>query len=54
MEQLINKKISLFGWAFKKNTSDSRESPAIYVTSQLLDEGAVVHIFDPMIKRKKF
>ena len=49
-----NKKISLFGWAFKKNTSDSRESPAIYVTSQLLDEGAVVHIFDPMIKRKKF
>ena len=48
-----NKKISLFGWAFKKNTSDSRESPAIYVTSQLLDEGAVVHIFDPMIKEEQ-
>jgi len=48
-----NKKISLFGWAFKKDTSDSRESPAIYVTSQLLDEGAVIHIFDPMIKEEQ-
>ena len=48
-----NKKISLFGWAFKKDTNDSRESPAIYVTSQLLDEGANIHIFDPMIKERQ-
>ncbi|MGY8940359.1 MAG: UDP binding domain-containing protein, partial [Flavobacteriales bacterium] len=44
------KKITLLGWAFKKDTNDSRESAAIYVADTLLDEGAEVHVFDPMVK----
>ena len=34
------KKITLLGWAFKKDTNDSRESAAIYVADILLKEGA--------------
>jgi len=46
-----NKKITILGWAFKKDTNDSRESSSIYVTHQLLEEGAEIHIYDPMIKK---
>jgi UDPglucose 6-dehydrogenase len=41
------KKIAIFGFAFKANTGDSRESPAIYVTQKLLEERAYVSITDP-------
>jgi UDPglucose 6-dehydrogenase len=44
------KKVTLLGWAFKKNTNDSRESAAIYVADILLEEGAEVHVYDPMVK----
>ncbi|MDC1012695.1 nucleotide sugar dehydrogenase [Flavobacteriaceae bacterium] len=44
------KKITIFGWAFKKDTNDSRESSSIYVTHHLLEEGGEVHIYDPMVK----
>lgn len=44
------KKITLFGWAFKKNTNDSRESPAIYVADALLDEQANLIVLDPKVK----
>jgi len=47
------KKITLFGWAFKKDTNDSRESAAIYVADALLEEGAEVHVFDPMVKEAR-
>ena len=47
------KKITLLGWAFKKDTNDSRESAAIYVADILLEEGAEVHIFDPMVKENR-
>lgn len=47
------KKITLLGWAFKKNTNDSRESAAIYVTDILIAEGAEVHVFDPMVKKER-
>ena len=39
------KKITLLGWAFKKDTNDSRESAAIYVADVLLEEGAELHVF---------
>jgi UDPglucose 6-dehydrogenase len=45
------KKISILGWAFKKDTNDSRESSSIYVTQHLLEEGAEIHIYDPMVKK---
>ena len=47
------KKITLLGWAFKKDTNDSRESAAIYVADFLLEEGAELHVFDPMVKEAR-
>ena len=48
-----NKKISIFGWAFKKNTNDSRESSSIYVTDYLIGQGALVNIYDPMVSNQR-
>ena len=45
------KKICLLGWAFKKDTNDTRESAAIYVSDYLLNEHAEVHVYDPKVKR---
>ena len=36
------KKITLLGWAFKKDTNDTRESAAIYVADLLIENGAKV------------
>ena len=47
------KKVTLLGWAFKKDTNDSRESAAIYVADILLEEGAELHIYDPMVKEAR-
>ena len=47
------KKITILGWAFKKDTNDSRESPAIYITQKLIEEGAIVHIYDPRITKNQ-
>lgn len=45
---LVRKKITLLGYAFKKNTSDTRESPAVDMIRTLLDDGpAEIAIFDP-------
>jgi UDPglucose 6-dehydrogenase len=44
---VAGKKIALFGFAFKANTGDTRESPAIFITRQLLEERAEVIITDP-------
>lgn len=44
------KKISFLGWAFKKDTNDTRESAAIYVADHLLNEKANISIFDPKVK----
>ena len=43
------KKIAFWGWAFKKDTNDTRESAAIYVASQLLSEGAEIVVYDPKV-----
>lgn len=44
---VAGKKIALFGFAFKANTGDTRESPAIYITRQLFEEKANIVINDP-------
>ncbi len=41
------KRIALFGFAFKANTGDTRESPAIYVAKGLLEERAELVVSDP-------
>jgi len=49
---LTGKKIAVLGWAFKANTNDSRESPAIYVAQKLFKAGAILEIYDPMVSKK--
>ncbi len=46
-DDLRNKKIALWGLAFKPNTDDIREAPAIFIINELLKEGAIVSAFDP-------
>jgi UDPglucose 6-dehydrogenase len=48
-----DKKIAIFGFAFKKDTNDTRESAAIYVCQDLLDEGAQLSIYDPKVGREQ-
>ncbi|ANH80627.1 UDP-glucose 6-dehydrogenase [Niabella ginsenosidivorans] len=43
------KKIAFLGWAFKKDTNDTRESAAIYVADELLAEQAVITVYDPRV-----
>lgn len=50
---VAGKKIVLFGWAFKKDTNDTRESAAIYVTDYLLDEQAEIVVYDPKVKEEQ-
>jgi UDPglucose 6-dehydrogenase len=47
------KKIAMLGWAFKKDTNDTRESAAIYVADHLLSEQAHIAVYDPKVSAKK-
>ena len=44
---LVDKKITIFGFAFKPDTGDTRDSPAIYICKRLLEEKARLSITDP-------
>ena len=47
------KKIAFLGWAFKKDTNDTRESAAIYVAQELMQDKAEIHVYDPKVKRER-
>ncbi|TLX73962.1 UDP-glucose 6-dehydrogenase [Labilibacter sediminis] len=47
------KKIAIMGWAFKKDTNDTRESAAIYVADYLLNEQAELYIYDPKVNKEQ-
>ena len=49
---LAGKRIAILGWAFKANTNDSRESPAIYVAEKLFKSEAILDIYDPMVSKE--
>ena len=46
---VADKKIAFFGWAFKKDTNDTRESSAIYIADKLIDEHANIQVYDPKV-----
>ncbi len=46
---ISGKTIAIFGFAFKANTNDTRESPAISISLELLKEGAKLKIYDPKV-----
>lgn len=48
-----DKKITFLGWAFKKDTNDTRESAAIYVAEHLIEDGAQIHVYDPKVSQAK-
>ena len=50
---ISGKKIAFLGWAFKKDTNDTRESAAIYVADDLLNENANLAVYDPKVSRTK-
>lgn len=47
------KNIAILGFAFKANTNDTRESPAIFICKKLLEEGAKLKIYDPKVTPKQ-
>ena len=49
---LTGKKIAILGWAFKANTNDSRESAAINVAEKIINKGAIIEIYDPMVTKE--
>ena len=53
LKNINDKTISILGWAFKKQTNDSRESPSIYVSKNLIESGANLKIYDPMVPHHK-
>ncbi len=48
-----DKKIAFLGWAFKKDTNDTRESAAIRVADELLYEQASIAVYDPKVEADK-
>jgi UDPglucose 6-dehydrogenase len=51
--QVNGKKIAVLGFAFKKDTNDTRETPALLVCETLLQAGAQVVIYDPKVPQEK-
>jgi UDPglucose 6-dehydrogenase len=46
---LVGKKIAIWGLSFKPNTDDTRDSPALHVIKILLEKGANVCAYDPIV-----
>ncbi|KAL6647206.1 hypothetical protein ACP70R_014643 [Stipagrostis hirtigluma subsp. patula] len=50
---VAGKKVAVLGFAFKKGTADTRESPAIDVCRGLLGDRAHVNVYDPLVSEKQ-
>merc|ERR1711865_910872 len=49
---VTQKKIAIFGFAFKKDTGDVRETPAITICDMLMQDGAILQVYDPQVTRE--
>lgn len=52
-QTVTGKRIAIFGFAFKKNTGDTRESSSISISKHLLEEAAQVVIYDPKVEHEQ-
>lgn len=50
---VADKKIAFLGWAFKKDTNDTRESAAIYIADDLVNEQAKIAVYDPKVEEEQ-
>lgn len=50
---VVGKRIAILGFAFKADTGDTRETAAIYVCKHLLEEGAVLAVYDPKVSKEQ-
>ena len=50
---ITGKKLTLLGFAFKKDTGDVRETAAAYVAKYLLDERATLTVYDPKVSEEE-
>ena len=50
---ISGKKIAILGFAFKANTNDTRESPAISICKELINEGGNLFVYDPKVSREQ-
>ena len=53
MNTVTGKKIAVFGFAFKKDTGDTRETASAFICRDLLEEQAKIHVYDPQVKREQ-
>lgn len=49
---VTGKKIAILGFAFKKDTGDVRETPSMFIVRDLIQENALLHVYDPQVKRE--
>jgi UDPglucose 6-dehydrogenase len=47
------KKVAILGFAFKKDTGDTRETASAFVCRDLVQERANLHVYDPQVKREQ-
>ena len=47
------KKIAMLGWAFKKDTNDTRETASMYVADILMEDRAEIHVYDPRVSHEQ-
>jgi len=52
LNTVTGKKIAIFGFAFKKDTGDTRETASAFVVRDLLEERAICHVYDPKVTRE--
>ena len=50
---LSQKKIAILWFSFKANTNDTRESPSINISKDLLQEGAILDFYDPKVNERQ-
>jgi len=51
---ITGKKIAMFGFAFKKDTGDTRETAAVFVAKHLLAEHAKIAFYDPKVEPEQY